>query len=83
MTTTTERQTAILPCGHEVMIAYRDPAFRTGRLCFERLINLAGQHGTVTEHGVIYKATRGELESHLKFIFGVKTVSCLKTTLVA
>jgi hypothetical protein len=68
--------------GHEVTVAYRDPA-DAKVLWIERLLNLAGEYGTATVHGTLYKPTAAELLAHLRFVFDVSEVRIIKTTLVA
>jgi hypothetical protein len=79
--TGTTPRTVKLRDGHEVTVAYRDPADHKV-LWIERLLNLAGEYGTVTVHGTLYKPTAAELISQLMFVFDVSEVRVLKTVTV-
>lgn len=58
-------------------------AVKQGRtLVIERLINLDGLYGTVTQHGTLYKRTHDELVKALKWIYEVREVVVARTTLV-
>jgi hypothetical protein len=80
--TGTTPRTVRLRDGHEVTVAYRDPG-NAKVLWIERLLNLAGEYGTVTVHGTLYKPTPDNLITHLMFVFDVSEVRIIKTTLVA
>jgi hypothetical protein len=80
--TGTTPRTVRLRDGHEVTVAYRDPADNRV-LWIERLLNLAGEYGTVTVRGTLYKPTPDDLITRLMFVFDVSEVRVLKTTLVA
>jgi hypothetical protein len=72
-------KTTKLGDGREVLVAEKNG--RTLRI--ERLLNLAGQYGTATAYGLLFKASKEQLDAHLRFIFGVKEIEVVRQTLVA
>ena len=69
--------TRALPNGRSVAVA----TVIDREVWIELLINRAGQYGTMTAHGPLFRKDRAELEKTLRFVFTVAFVQVLRTTL--